>query len=155
MMGTRSSGGLLITKVHQVSGRVFGRILKRHGVRDINPAQGRVLFALWDGDGVPIRQLADKTLLSKPTLTLMLDRMERSGMIAREPSGTDRREVIIRLTMKDCELKRLFRRVSAEMTGIFYRGFSGGEIERFEGFLERILGNLLDHENNREGTKPR
>jgi hypothetical protein len=42
-----SEGGLLIAKVHQVGGRVFARLLRDEGSFPINPAQGRILFALW------------------------------------------------------------------------------------------------------------
>ncbi len=135
-------GGFLISKVHQLAGRVFARKLKEHGIHDLNPAQGRILFALWQEDGVPIETLARRTGLGPSTLTRMLDNLERAGHLAREASATDRRKQIVRLTETHHALRRSYDEVSGEMTDLFYQGFAGAEIDAFESYLERILRNL-------------
>lgn len=145
-MIARREGGFLIAKIHHVAGRVFSRMLKAHGI-EFNSAQGRILFALWQEDGVPIRELSKRTSLGKSTLTSMLDRLEAAGYIARERSATDRREVLIRRTTKDRETENVYRCVSAEMTDVFYAGLADAEITRFETTLEAILGNLSHYEN--------
>ena len=66
--------------------RVFLRRMKDSGV-EINPAQGRIMFALWQKDGVSIQELAKKTQLGKSTLTSMLDRLEAMGYVRRQRSG--------------------------------------------------------------------
>jgi DNA-binding MarR family transcriptional regulator len=135
-------GGFLIARIHQIGGRIFSRLLKQHGIEEINPAQGRILFVLWSRDRIPISELARRTSLGKSTLTSMLDRLERSGLIRREDSGRDRREILIARTEKDRLLEQRYTEVSRAMTDLFYRGFSRSEIARFEGYLERILDNL-------------
>ena len=135
-------GGFLIAKIHQVSGRIFARILKEAGISEINPAQGRILFALWKKDAIPITELAKKTLLSKSTLTSMLDRLEKAGLITRVPSKKDRRIIRIERTEKDKQLEKVYVQVSDEMTSLFYNGFTSGEIDTFEEKLKRILANL-------------
>jgi len=135
-------GGFLIAKIHQVSGRIFARILKKAGVSEINPAQGRILFALWNKDEIPITELARKTLLSKSTLTSMLDRLEEAGFIVRVPSKKDRRTILIKRTEKDKSLESKYVQVSDEMTNLFYNGFASEEIDTFEEYLKRILANL-------------
>lgn len=137
-------GGFLISKVHQLAGRAFARKLKAHGIHDVNPAQGRILFALWQEDGVPIETLARRTGLGPSTLTRMLDNLERAGHLSRVASETDRRKQIIRLTKTHHSLRRSYDEVSAEMTDLFYQGFAEAEIDAFESFLERILQNLGD-----------
>ena len=135
-------GGFLISKVHQLAGRIFARKLKEHGIHDLNPAQGRILFALWQEDGVPIETLARRTGLGPSTLTRMLDNLERAGHLSREPSETDRRKQIIRLTASHQALRESYDRVSVGMTDLFYQGFTGAEIDAFESYLDRILKNL-------------
>ena len=135
-------GGFLIAKIHQVSGRIFARILKKAGVSEINPAQGRILFALWNKDEIPITELARKTLLSKSTLTSMLDRLEEAGFIVRVPSKKDRRTILIKRTEKEKSLESKYVQVSDEMTNLFYNGFASEEIDTFEEYLKRILANL-------------
>jgi DNA-binding MarR family transcriptional regulator len=141
MSGLRR-GGFLITKIHQLSGRIFARKLRAHGIHEINPAQGRILFVLWENDGIAIEQLAKRTQLSKSTLTSMLDRLEADGFLTREPSLEDRRKILIRRTEKDRALQQVYLEISAEMIALFYQGLSEAERDRFEADLERILANL-------------
>lgn len=143
-------GGLLIAKVHQVSGRIFAKKLKEHNIDEINPAQGRILFVLWESDGIPIRTLSEKTLLEKSTLTSMLDRLAETGYIAREPSKEDRREILIWRTEKDKALQKLYLEVSAEMTELFYSGLSEKERDQFDATLRKVLENLAAFESERK-----
>lgn len=144
-MIARRQGGFLIAKIHHLAGRIFSRMLKEHGI-ELNAAQGRIMFVLWQQDGMPISVLAKRTSLGKSTLTSMLDRLVALGHITREHSARDRREILIRRTAADREMEKTYRRVSEAMTGIFYAGLSDAEITGFEATLESILGNLLDHE---------
>lgn len=141
----RSEGGFLLSKVHQLSGRVFNRLLREHGI-EFNSAQGRILFVLWKGDSIPITELADETMLSKSTLTSMLDRLEAAGHIRRDQIPEDRRVILIHLTDENKRLKNKYERVSREMTELFYEGFTWEEIKEFEGYLRRMLENLKKHD---------
>lgn len=140
-MKQRSEGGFLIAKIHQLAGRIFAQKLKEHDI-EINPAQGRILFVLWQHDGIPIRELAQKTSLGKSTLTSMLDRLEDAGYVRRVPSREDRRKILIERTQKDRDLQDVYNQVSQEMTDLFYTGFPEQEIAAFESQLQRIFENL-------------
>jgi len=146
-MKLQSQGGFLIAKIHQLSGRIFSKLLKKHQI-EINPAQGRIMFVLWRDDNIPIQELAKKTSLSKTTLTSMLDRLEIMGYIARVPSNEDRRKICIKLTEKDKSLHEKYQQVSLEMTKLFYQGLSNDEIDLFEKQLEKTYKNLIVAENN-------
>jgi DNA-binding MarR family transcriptional regulator len=140
-MKDQPRGGFLVGQVHRLAGRVFGKMLHERGI-EINPAQGRIMFVLWQDDGIPITELAKQTSLGKSTLTSMLDRLEKAGYLRRVPSPHDRRVVLIERTEKDKAFQQQYVQVSQEMAALFYAGFSDAEIETFEGYLERILGNL-------------
>ena len=140
-------GGILIAKIHQVAGRVFAKKLKEYRINEINPAQGRILFVLWEQDGIPIRALAEKTMLEKSTLTSMLDRLEETGYITRLPSREDRREIIISRTEKDKAFQKIYSEVSEEMSRLFYRGLSDREIDQLELWFRHILDNLTSYED--------
>lgn len=143
----KTNGGFLISKVKQIQGRVFERMLDENGISEFNGAQGRILFVLWETDNIPISALSQRTGLAKTTLTSMLDRLERSGHIRREPDPDDRRTVRIRLTETAEALREKYERVSAMMSEVFYRGFSDDEILTFEKGLGKILENLIEKEN--------
>lgn len=144
-MKIRHQGGFLMSKINHLSGRIFARLLKAYEI-EINPAQGRIMFVLWQQGTVPIHELAKKTSLGKSTLTSMLDRLENAGLIVRERSETDRRVIFVKRTEKDRSRQRIYERVSKEMSDIYYAGLSSAEISRFERTLEKILDNLVRHE---------
>jgi DNA-binding MarR family transcriptional regulator len=142
-MKEQRQGGFLIAKIHQLSSRIFSKILKEHNINEINPAQGRILFVLWEHDEIPISELSVKTQLEKSTLTAMLDRLEHDGFIKRIASKDDRRKIIIKRTEKDKSFQQVYYQISDEMATRFYKDFSEKDIDRFEGYLQRILDNLL------------
>jgi len=146
-MKEQSQAGFLIAKIRQVGERIFVRRLKQYGI-EINPAQGRIMFALWQKDGIPINELAKNTQLKKSTLTSMLDRLAKLGYIKRLYSKEDRREILIKRTEKDRRMEKKYVEVSEEMTRLFYKQFSRSQIDRFENDLERILDNLTEFEAN-------
>ncbi|MHC4623283.1 MAG: MarR family winged helix-turn-helix transcriptional regulator [Planctomycetota bacterium] len=144
-MKDQHQGGFLMAKIRQVGGRIFERKLKKYKI-DINPAQGRIMFALWQSDGVAISELAHRTQLKKSTLTSMLDRLEEAGYLVRVPSKKDRRKIAIRRTAKDRAMEAKYVEVSQEMTRLFYKGFSKSQIDRFETNLAKVLKNLTEFE---------
>ena len=137
-----TKGGFLISRIKQVGGRLFDRMLAEADIDAFNGAQGRILYVLWQGDELTISQLSAQTSLANTTLTSMLDRMEQSGLIQREPSPTDRRALLIRLTDKARALREDYDRISQRMNEMYYLGFTEEEVRQFEGYLLRVLDNL-------------
>lgn len=137
-----SQAGFLITRIKQVGGRVFERILSEKNIDAFNGAQGRILYILWQKDGIPISELSKETGLATTTLTSMLDRMEAANLIYRDRGDKDRRKILIFLTDEAKGLEQEYNEVSEEIGRIYYKGFSQDEIEQLEGYLRRILSNV-------------
>ena len=137
-----TKGGFLISRIKQVGGRLFDRMLSEADVDAFNGAQGRILYILWQGDGLTISQISAQTSLANTTLTSMLDRMEQSGLIVRSPSPSDRRALLIHLTDNAKSLQQDYDRISQQMNELYYLGFTEAEILQFEGYLSRVLNNL-------------
>jgi len=70
----------------------------------LTSAQADVIFTLGNTDGMSCKELGERTLITKGTLTGVLDRLEGRGLIRREPSPTDRRSLHIVLTPSGAEL---------------------------------------------------
>lgn len=140
----KTNGGFLISKIKQIQGRIFEKLLVEHGISQFNGAQGRILFVLWESDCIAISELSKRTGLAKTTLTSMLDRMEEAGHIHRIYDPADRRTVKIRLTEKAQGMQKKYNEVSEEMNKIFYKGFTDNDIIIFEGYLDKILENLTN-----------
>lgn len=140
MKETRS--GFLMTQIKQVGGRRFNKMLADSGIDAFNGAQGRILYVLWQQEGVSISELAKATGLAKPTLTSMLDRMEQSGLVRREAAPGDRRRTLLKLTDNARALREDYERISDAMSELYFKGFDDCEIDQFESYLLRVLENL-------------
>lgn len=137
-----TKGGFLISRIRQAGSRRFDLLLNQAGIDAFNGAQGRILYVLWQQDGVTISRISSQTSLANTTLTSMLDRMEASGLIRREKSTSDRRAQLIFLTEAARALREDYERISDQMNEIYYQGFDEAEIRQLEGYLTRILDNL-------------
>ena len=144
-------GGFLIAKIHQLSNRLFNKLLKEKGLDNFNSAQGRIMFVLWREDNISLMKLSKRTQLSKTTLSSMLRNLEKEprGFIKRVPSERDQREVLIQLTEKGRKIQNQYITVSKDMTELFYRPFSEEEIDTFELFLKRLLDNLINYQKKK------
>ncbi|HBN85822.1 MAG TPA: MarR family transcriptional regulator [Clostridiales bacterium] len=131
-----------MSQIKRIGGRILEKIITQSNIDAFNGAQGRILYVLWKTDCIPIIELSRKTGLAKTTLTSMLDRMETSGLITRLYDKSDRRRILVVLTQKANDLQAEYDKVSEKMNEIYYQGFSDGEIEQFEEYLNRILNNL-------------
>ncbi len=139
--------GLHIAKIHQISDRLFAKKLKENNLTDLNPSQGRVLFALIEKDLISIQELADKTSLSNSTLTVVLDKLEAKDLIERVHTKEDRRKNLIKLKKNFFKDMEVYNKIILEMTEIYFEGFNPQEIDLIESKLETILNNLEKHEN--------
>lgn len=138
----KTNGGFLVTKIKQLGDRIFERILAEKNIDAFNGAQGRILYVLWQEDGVPIKTISEKSGLAITSLTTMLERMEKNGLISRKTDEADKRKTLLFLTDKAKELKEDYDSVSNEMGNIYYRDFTDKEILQFEEYLNRIRVNL-------------
>ena len=138
----KTNAGFTVTKIKQLGDRIFKKILSQKNIDAFNGPQGRILYVLWQADGIPIREVSDKSGLALTSLTTMLERMEKAGLIRREQDGEDRRKTKLYLTEKARDLQNDYDVVSNEMTDIYYQGFSSEEIGQFEAYLDRVRENL-------------
>jgi DNA-binding MarR family transcriptional regulator len=72
----------------------------------LTPSQFDVIATLGDTDGLTCSELSARTLVTKGTLTGVLDRLLAKGLIQRKPMESDRRCVKIRLTKKGDKMFR-------------------------------------------------
>ena len=83
------NGGFLVTQIKQLGDRIFEKILSEKNIDAFNGAQGRILYVLWQEDGISIRSLSTKCGLAIISLTTMLERMENQGLIVDAVSAAD------------------------------------------------------------------
>ena len=64
-----------------------------------------VLMVLWEKDSQPVNDIAHRLMLETNTVTPLLQRMEKQGLIIRKKGEFDKRQQIVSLTKKGCEME--------------------------------------------------
>lgn len=145
----QSKGGFYITQIKQRSERIFERLLQQNGI-ELSGGQGRILFVLWQQDGLTMSEISRQTSLAKNTLTVVIDGMVKKGIVLREQNPENRRETLIHLTDRARSLRERYEAVSEQMTAMFYAGFTEKEQKECEKYLLRILTTLTNIEDEKE-----
>lgn len=138
---------LALSGVYHIKERLYSRLLRRRGLDNLSPAQGRILMALWEQDDIPVRQLAELTSLDKSTLSLSLSRMEQNGIVQRAGDPTDRRIVRVKLTEHGKTYRSVCEETMRDMEEILYRGIDAADVEVFQRVLDQMLLNLTEQES--------
>lgn len=76
---------------------------------DLTPAQFDIVATLGNTPGMSFKELGEKTLITKGTLTGVVDRLEAKGLVRRVIRPEDRRSMTVQLTAKgEAEFQRIF-----------------------------------------------
>ncbi|HRE29885.1 MAG TPA: MarR family transcriptional regulator [Anaerolineales bacterium] len=120
---------------HHRAHAMFGQLKLYRG-------QPPVLFALWERDGQTSGELARRLDVTAATMTRMLQRMERSGFVARRPDEVDQRVSRVYLTPAGravrSKLEAFWQRMDVEV----FAGLSERERATLRKLLLRVRANL-------------
>ena len=118
----------------------FYRVGNRHiQSLGLTPGQFDVIAELEGTDGLTCVQLSEQTLTTKGTLTGVLDRLERKGLIQRGHVRGDRRATRVQLTLKGDDLFQQVFPVHAEfMRPFFAQALTVSEVQVAKRLFRRI-----------------
>ena len=94
----RDDLGFLLAKATQRWNELLAERFAAHGYGEVRPSYGSVLLPLYEEDGLRMGELAARARLSKQTMTQLIVRLERDGLVERRPDPTDARATLIYLT---------------------------------------------------------
>lgn len=86
-------------KLSSAISRRLHRVFRDEGI-EVTPEQWTVMYYLWSRDGVTQQELCNLTFKDKPSMTRLIDNLEKLNCVIRVPSKRDRRINIIKLTDK-------------------------------------------------------
>lgn len=104
----------------------------------LTPPQFDIIATLGNTSGMPFKELGEKTLITKGTLTGIIQRLEEKGLVKRAVKTEDRRSMIVQLSSKG---EQLFRQVFAPHVAFCKQPFADYCEEDFAA-LERELEKL-------------
>ena len=126
-----------ILYLYTESRRVTKTQAREHGLTGPQVSALKILEAMGD---LSLTELSGRMSARNSTLTGIVDRMERDGLVQRERSQTDRRVVLIRPTEKGREVARSVPVSAMEIFATALGGLEGEDRRE----LRRILSSLAE-----------
>ncbi len=115
---------------------------------DVTPASGLVLSMLADSEKpLSPHEIAKGLIVSRATVTGLVDSLERRGHVDRCPHPTDRRMLLVEITDKGRQAADEFRPIVHRNHRVWFEPLDEKEKERFIDFLHRIQASLNGSED--------
>lgn len=108
----------------------------------VHPGQAACLFALRGEEGLSQRELARRLFVSAPTVTGILQKMERADLVERKPDPHDQRLMRIRLTEHGREVAAALAEAFASQAESMFAGITPEELAELARLLARVGENL-------------
>ena len=109
-----------------------------------------VLLVLWEKDRQPVNDIARRLMLETNTVTPLLQRMEKAGLIVRTKGQEDSRQRIVSLTKKSIEMREQAKHIPECLaTDIIKTTGSVEEIMQMIPMLDKLIEGLKQTNNNK------
>jgi DNA-binding MarR family transcriptional regulator len=105
----------------------------------VTPAQAAILFMLREKDGQSMSELSQVLSMDNSTVTGLVDRLQRSGLVTRRANPDDRRISLIRITPQGVEEIKKAKPVITRVNERIKTGLSEQEINTFKGILNSFF----------------
>jgi DNA-binding MarR family transcriptional regulator len=124
----------LISKVYQKLIHNLQKAFSKSGI-EVTPIQVMLLFFLQKNDGSSLTQISQGLMLENPTVTGLIDRLEKSGYVKRSDHPDDRRVYLVYLTKKGNMIAKRGLPIVKKLNEQIKKGYSEEEIESFKKVL--------------------
>ena len=128
----------------KISSTINRALLRAFSQEDLNitTEQWSVLSCLWKEDRVTQSDLCDLTRKDKPSMTRLIDNLQRSKIVVRVPHATDRRVNLIHLTQYGASLREKVGAVVQSVVDKALENISESEVTVARTVLNQIIANL-------------
>jgi DNA-binding MarR family transcriptional regulator len=109
---------------------------------DITIEQWSVLYHLWKQDGVNQQELCNATFRDKPSITRLVDNLEKLKLVRRVASKEDRRRNLIYLTDTARKLQDQSMDLANQTLNEALEGVPAEDIELCKQVLQKVYDNL-------------
>lgn len=120
-------------------GRLYRDLLKE---LELTYPQYLVMLVLWERDAVRVSDIGERLMLDSATLTPLLKRLEKSGLVTRIRSTEDERSVVITLTEAGVSLRQKARSLPHQVARATC--LTGGQMDVLKESLWQLRERLLE-----------
>jgi DNA-binding MarR family transcriptional regulator len=134
MMAVEDRLIFLISKVCQKLIINLQKAFSASGI-EVTPIQVMLLFFLQKNDGLNLTQISQGLMLENPTVTGLIDRLEKSGYVKRSDHPNDRRVYLVYLTEEGNRVANKALPIVRRLNEQIKEGYTKEEIESFKKVL--------------------
>ncbi len=135
----RDDLGFLLAKATQRWNELLAEQFAAAGYSDVRPSYGSVLLPLFEEDGLRMGELARRARLSKQTMTAMIRRLERDGLIERRDDPADGRASLIYLTARSRSFEPVAVVILSDLDRLARAQLGGAGVDRLKAELQALL----------------
>lgn len=141
-------------KMHDVSNSVskLSRILAdflqqgmvKSGYGKFHSTTAMILLPLLEKEGLTLSELARNLHMKAPTITVLANRLEKKGLIRRQPGTEDRRQVHLYLTKTGRRKAKVLHGIQKKAVQHMVKDLNVEEVSMTQTTLARIISNVHD-----------
>jgi DNA-binding MarR family transcriptional regulator len=135
----RNDLGFLLAKATQRWNELLAERFVAAGYADVRPSYGSVLLPLFEDDGLRMGELAERAHLSKQTMTELVRRLERDGLVERRPDPDDGRASLIFLSARGRSFEPVAQHVLRDVDRLVRRRLPAARVNELKSGLRDLL----------------
>ena len=124
---------------HRAFDRLLQQELRKHGLGN---GFWYVLRVLWESEGMSQRELADAVNLTESSTVIMLENMNKAGLVRRRKDPEDGRRQRVYLTPKARRLKDKLLPLAFELNAVAAEGIDEADLATYLRVADKMRTNL-------------
>ncbi len=116
--------------------KYFSKLLEDSGV---TPAQYGVLSCLWKEGQLTPKQIGEMVYLEAPTVSGILDKMQKADLIERSVDQKNRRNILVTASPKSYGIREKVESATIDLNNSAFKNFSDDEQKLFKESLVSII----------------
>lgn len=126
------------------------RLQKKFNQQELNLTieQWSVLYHLWKEDGLSQQDLCHATFRDKPSITRLIDNLEKAGLVKRVEHQNDRRINKVQLTRQAMKLQEQTMKLAEETLNEALNGVPADQVDLCKTVLQKVYDNLNNSSSN-------
>ena len=132
----------IISKLSQNLGEMEELAREQLNIKELTTAQMHYLEIINEMSNPNVTELATEMQLTKPTVTVALDRLLLKGYVAKIQSDADRRSSHLHLTKKGMQINQMHERAHTQFVELMQETLDPKELEELTVLLEKLTKSL-------------
>jgi len=106
--------------------------------------QPKMLYVLSKDDGLTKKELAQRFDVAAPTITKMVERLEKNGFVYTGKDENDKRITRVFISEKGRDVQRKLVKFHDEAADVYFKGMSDEEVETLNTLLLKVRSNIQE-----------